>query len=172
VTNTGRISIIQRAAEEGHAIGIHSASHSYSEIYANEEAYFADLYKMQDIIKKHTGQTITLLRFPGGSSNTTSCYYNKGIMTRLTKLVEEKGFTYFDWNVGSNDTGGASTAKQVYNNVVSGIGNKQNSVVLMHDIKSHSVDAVEAIIVWGLENGYTFRPLSPDSYTAHHGVAN
>jgi hypothetical protein len=34
------------------------------------------------------------------------------------------------------------------------------------------VDAVERIIVWALENGYTFLPLKSDSPTAAHGVQN
>ena len=112
-----------------------------------------------------------LMRFPGGSSNTISSF-NPGIMTRLTKAVEEKGFRYFDWNVDSNDAGGARTASKVYSNVVSGIGDKKAAVVLMHDIKSYTIDAIEKIIVWGLDNGYTFLPLTADSPTCHHGVNN
>lgn len=171
VVNTGRYSSLGKLAAAGHTVAIHSASHKFKEIYASEDAYFADLYKMQDIIKKYTGQTATLLRFPGGSSNTISSF-NKGIMTRLTKLVEEKGFVYFDWNVDSMDAGGAKTADKVYRNVVNGVSGKTNSVVLMHDIKSYSVDAVEKIVIWGLKNGYTFKALTPDSPTCHHRVNN
>lgn len=171
VVNTRYISTIQRAAEEGHTIAIHTATHKFSQIYASEEAYFNDLYQMQDIIRNYTGKTADILRFPGGSSNTVSSF-NAGIMSRLTEQVQQKGFAYFDWNVDSNDAGGAKTAAQVYNNVVSGIGKKQNAVVLMHDIKSYSVDAVEKIIVWGLENGYTFRALTKESPTCHHRVNN
>lgn len=171
VVNTRYISTIKRASDEGHTIAIHTATHKFKEIYASEEAYFKDLYKMQEIIKQHTGKTAMLMRFPGGASNTVSSF-NKGIMTRLTKLVEEKGFTYFDWNVDSKDAGGAKTAKQVYNNVVSGIGKKTNAVVLMHDIKTYTIDAIERIIVWGLNNGYTFRALTADSPTCHHRVNN
>lgn len=171
VVNTGYISTIKRASQEGHTIAIHSATHKFKQIYASEDAYFKDLYKMQEIIKNHTGKLATLIRFPGGSSNTVSSF-NKGIMSRLVKQVEEKGFTYFDWNVDSKDAGGAKTAKQVYNNVVSGIGSKENAVVLMHDIKSYTIDAIESIIVWGLKNGYTFRALTSDSPTSHHRVNN
>ena len=48
----------------------------------------------------------------------------------------------------------------------------QNSVVLQHDTQSFSVDAVERIIAWGLCNGYTFKALTHDSPTCHHGVIN
>lgn len=171
VVNTRYISTIERTAREGHTVAIHTATHKFHEVYASEEAYFSDLYKMQDVIQNYTGQTPMLLRFPGGSSNTIS-RFNKGIMTKLTKSVEEKGFCYFDWNVDSDDAGRARSAEEVYSNVVSGIGQKKKSVVLMHDIKSYTIDAIEEIIVWGLDNGYTFLPLSADSPGCHHSVQN
>lgn len=172
VVNTKYIDTIKQIANAGHSIGIHSTTHKFSQIYASEDAYFQDLYTMQDIIKSLTGKESTLLRFPGGSSNTVSANYNKGIMTRLVQLVQEKGFRYFDWNVDSKDAGGAKTATQVFNNVVKGIGNKQYAVVLQHDTKGYSIDAVERIIVWGLENGYTFLPLRFDSPICQHNVKN
>lgn len=172
VVNTKYINTIRRIADEGHSLAIHTTTHKFSQIYASEEAYFNDLYTMQGIIRSLTGQESTLLRFPGGSSNTASKNYNKGIMTRLTQLVQEKGFRFFDWNVDSKDAGGAKTANQVFNNVIQGVSGKQISVVLQHDIKSFSVDAVERIIVWGLENGYTFLPLEQDSPICQHKVRN
>lgn len=172
VVNTPYISKIQRAANEGHVIGIHTATHKFSQVYASDEAYFEDLYKMQGIIEQYTGVKPTLLRFPGGSSNMISVDYNQGIMTRLTAEVEKRGFTYFDWNVDSDDAGRAKTVDKVFENVVNGIGNKQNAVVLQHDIQDFSVEAVEKIIVWGLKNGYTFRSLNADSPTCHHTINN
>ena len=171
VVNTKYIDTITRAAEEGHTIAIHTNTHRYKEIYASEDAFFEDLYAIRRVIAEYTGQEATLMRFPGGSSNTISDF-NEGIMTRLTKAVEEKGFTYFDWNVDSDDAGRARTPARVYQNVVSGIGDKTEAVVLMHDIKSYTVDAIEKIIVWGLDNGYTFLPLTADSPGCHHGINN
>ena len=83
-----------------------------------------------------------------------------------------RGFRYFDWNVDSNDAGGAKSAAEVYENVISGVQRQRVSVVLQHDIKGFSVNAVEQIIQWGLENGYTFLPLGSDSPTAAHDVRN
>ncbi len=174
VVNTGynMDKLLNAIVDGGHSIGMHSVSHEYSEIYASDEAFFKDLYAMQKIIKDKTGVTTTLMRFPGGSSNRVSQNYNKGIMTRLTKAVEDQGFQYFDWNVSSGDAGGVTTADGVFQNVVSGIGSKKNSVVLQHDIMGFSVDAVERIIIWGLNNGYTFKALTPNSPTCHHPVKN
>ena len=171
VVNTAFVGTIADIHKQGHAIGIHTATHVFREVYASEEAYFADMYKMQDIIKEYTGKETMLLRFPGGSSNTIRSA-KKGIMTRLTKLVKEKGFRYFDWNVDSKDTAGAKTPEEVFNYTVKGIGTKDTVILLQHDIKPYSVDAVEDIILWGFENGYTFLPLDMKSPVCEHNVAN
>ncbi len=163
---------IKRASDEGHAIGIHTMTHTYKSIYKSPEAYDKDLYDMQAVIENITGEKTTLLRFPGGSSNTVSRKYCKGIMSYLTQEVEARGFQYFDWNVDSKDAGGAKSSVEVFNNVVSGVRKKNFSVVLQHDIKGFSVDAVENIILWGLDNGYTFLPLDPTSPGCHHHVNN
>ncbi len=44
----------------------------------------------------------------------------------------------------------ANTASQVICNVINGIKGRNISIVLQHDIKKFSVDAVEEIIQWGL----------------------
>lgn len=171
VVNTDYIDVIGRMAEEGHTVGIHTATHVFSQVYKNENAYFEDLYTMRDIIYKLTGKVPDILRFPGGSSNTIS-KFNPKIMTKLVSAVKEHGFQYFDWNVDSDDAGSARTTEKVYQNVINGIGNKDVAVVLMHDIKGYSVEAVEWIIRWGHANGYTFLPLQADSPNCHHPVMN
>ncbi len=167
----GYSDLIGRMADEGHAVGIHTATHDYRTIYASEEAFYNDISQVQALILAETGSETNILRFPGGSSNTVS-RFNKGIMSRLTQSVREAGFQYFDWNVDSNDAGGASSWDEVYENVVNGIYGRRVAVVLQHDIKGFSVDAVESIIIWGLNNGYTFLPLDVTSPGCHHGVNN
>lgn len=171
VVNTGMGSTIGREIREGHSVGVHSATHNYNYIYSSEEAYFADLNRMRDIIYENTGTLTTLIRFPGGSSNTVSSF-NPGIMSRLAQDVTDMGFQYFDWNVDSNDAGGANNSDTVYQNVINGASGRRVSVVLQHDTKGFSVAAVEKILIWGIENGYTFLPLTSSSPTAHHGIAN
>ncbi len=163
---------ISQIAAQGHSVGVHTASHVYEEIYASEEAYFGDFQTIHDLIYEMSGVKSTLMRFPGGSSNRISSNYNPGIMTRLTKLVKDYGLQYFDWNVNSMDAGGAKTAEQVFRNVVNGISGNTCSVVLQHDIHGFSVDAVERIIQWGLANGYTFLPLTPNSPGCHQSIVN
>lgn len=163
--------MIGREYREGHAIGVHTYSHDYYTIYASESAYLDDFNAMQEIIYDQTGSYTRLFRFPGGSSNTVSSF-NTGIMSRLTENMENMGYVYFDWNVASGDAGETKETKQVIENVTDGIAGKRAAIVLQHDIKDFSVAAVEKIILWGLNNGYVFRPLDETSYTAHHGVNN
>ncbi len=167
----------------GHSIGIHSVTHDYASIYSSVDAFIKDLTDMEEIIYQNTGVRTKLMRFPGGSSNGISKQYCKGIMTELVKIVRDMGYQYFDWNVDSDDAGAAKTAEEVFNNVCFGKNNGKpgawrgcedvkNAVVLQHDIKSYSVDAVEMIIQWGLANGYTFKALDMTSPAAHHGTLN
>lgn len=171
VINSDYADLISDIAAEGHSVGIHSVSHDYKTIYASEDAYFSDLHRMQDIIQAKTGTKTTLVRFPGGSSNTVS-RFNEGIMSRLTRALTDMGFQYFDWNVDSDDAGKTRQTEQVFENVIAGVQRHTASIVLQHDVKSYSVDAVEEIICWGLANGYAFLPLDATSPTAHHGINN
>ena len=164
--------LIAEEARRGHTVAIHSYSHKYSEIYSSEEAYFNDLNAMREIIINQTGKAPSIVRFPGGTDNTVSRHYNIGIMSRLTSALSNMGYRYCDWNVSSGDAGGVQTRDSVYNNVTTGIANRNVSVVLQHDIKGFSVDAVEDIIVWGLANGYTFLPLDTSSPMVHSTPAN
>jgi peptidoglycan/xylan/chitin deacetylase (PgdA/CDA1 family) len=163
---------IGEAARRGHSIGIHCYSHWYEKIYASEDAYLADMKKMDNIIFEQTGKRTKLMRFPGGSSNKVSKQYNHGIMTRLEAIIEGRGYHYFDWNVDSNDAGGTTETDQVAQNVISVLQKKNIAVVLQHDSHGYSVAAVEKIICWGLENGYVFLPLTEESPGFHHGIVN
>lgn len=173
VTGAGSDDILRREYNEGHSIGLHTFSHGYSYIYSSTDNFFADLYKIQNRVENATGLKSYLMRFPGGSSNTVSRGYDGGshIMSRLARQVTDAGFAYFDWNISSGDAGGASTSSQVANNVIRALGSG-SYVVLQHDTKGFSVAAVETIIQYGLQNGYTFLPLSMGSPTAHHGISN
>jgi len=163
--------LIGRAFRDGHSIGVHTFSHNYYDIYASEEAFFKDFNAMQEIIYEQTGSYTNLCRFPGGSSNTVS-NFNPGIMSRLSRALDDLGYRYFDWNVSSGDAGGTTRTDEVTGNVIAGCSGLRASVVLQHDIKDYSVAAVENIIIWGLNNGYRFAALDMTSPDAHHGINN
>lgn len=164
--------LIGEAARAGHTVAIHTATHVYSQVYASEDAYFEDLRTQASVIEEETGTWPMLVRFPGGSSNKVSRNYCVGIMTALTQAVQDQGYQYFDWNVASGDAGETTDTDQVFQNVINGIKQHNVSTVLQHDTHKFSVDAVERIIIWGLENGYTFLPLDETSPAVHHRLNN
>lgn len=171
VGNKSRPEFIRQAYEEGHAIGVHTYTHEYKQMYANEEAYFEDFLKTEQVIYEQTGEYTRIFRFPGGSGNTAS-RVNEGIMTRLTQYMTDMGYRYFDWNVASGDCDEGATTETVAAAVKNGIRKKEYPIVLQHDIKYFSVKAVEAVLEWGTENGYTFLPLTLTSPGVHSPLRN
>ena len=129
---------------------------------------------LKNKIKNTTGVNTKLMRFPGGSSNTVSKKYCQGIMTNLTKRVNNEGYRYYDWNVSSEDAGGAYTSTAVYNNVVNYLSKERINVVLMHDAtdKVWTLNALENIIDYGLSHGYKFSNITEDTPLVHHRINN
>lgn len=169
-SNGGSDDLIKREFDEGHLVALHTNSHEYSDVYRSDEAYWNDLNKISDRVERITGQKSKIIRFPGGSSNTVSRRYSSGIMSRLVNDVESKGYTYVDWNVDSRDAEGKG-CDDVYKYATGGLSKSNGNVVLMHDIKSATACALERIIQYGKNNGYTFKTLD-SSVVCHHKTAN
>lgn len=166
--------LLKRMVDEGHTIGLHGYSHEYSKIYTSIDTLMENFYKLEKRVSEATdGYESKFIRFPGGSSNTVSRSFCTGIMTEATSLVEEQGYTYFDWNVDSRDAGGAKTAEEVYNNVIQGISPGTN-IVLMHDSSGHTytLEALEAIIDYCIANNYELKAIDSETKTIHHKTAN
>ena len=160
VTGYGPSDLIKREYDEGHTIALHTYTHSYAEIYASVDNYFNDLNRISDLVYSQIGERPNIIRFPGGSNNTVSNRYSPGIMDTLTNQVLEKGYIYFDWNVSSEDAGGCTTESCVYNGVVNTLSKSRSNIVLMHDVKMYTANALDDIITFAENNGYTFGVLS------------
>lgn len=171
------VPLIAREAKEGHAVGVHTYTHDMKQIYASEEAYWADFNKMHELIKEQTGQDTHIMRFPGGSSNTISSF-NPGIMTRLSEEVVQKGYSYFDWNCSAQDaTSAAPSPAQIVATLQGDVQavTKQGghvSMVLCHDTKKNTVLAMDSFLPWALEEGYAFLPISESSFGSHQKISN
>ena len=164
--------LIKEEYDSGHSIGIHSVTHTYSSVYASDEAFKGDVTRCNSIIKDITGEYTHLYRFPGGSSNTVSMSYSRGIITRMSNWLHDNGYHYFDWNISSGDAGATTSSDGVYNNVISRLSKDRYNVVLMHDTHEYTANAIERIILYGIENGYTFAPITMNTKESHHGIAN
>lgn len=165
---------IIREKNEGHTIALHGYTHTYSELYQSADTCMENFRKIGEQVYKTTGIKSNIIRFPGGSSNTISKKYCEGVMTELVTKVIEAGYRYFDWNVDSDDAGHAKNSQNIYNNVTSLIKPGRNNVVLMHDFVGNykTIDALDSIISWGLEQGYVFRKITDETPMVKHGVNN
>lgn len=66
--------MIKDAYNAGHTIALHTYSHEYSTVYASVDAYFDDLNKVGQMVKKKS-VLYHIIFVSGGSSNTVSRRY-------------------------------------------------------------------------------------------------
>ena len=157
-----------RILAEGHTLGMHSYSHKYSVIYSSMDAYREDVNAISSFLEQKTGLRPKFYRFPGGSSNDVS----DNNMQDMLHFLSSEGYTYYDWNVSSEDA--SRTMKDtnvIVKNVVNGIGDKTNSVVLMHDstAKRTTVEALPIILETLQQKGNVeFLPITENTKQIYH----
>lgn len=151
---------LRAIAADGHAIGVHSATHEYEKIYASVEAFLDDFYEAWDIIREATGITTEIFRFPGGSNND----FNEDTRDAIIAEMSRRGFRFFDWNVDSYDVTGA-TWTQMYNSIPMEVRGNYRSIVLMHDspTRQNTVLVLEDVIKVLLDEGYKFDKINSDT---------
>lgn len=170
-----KLPLLQRMIDEGHTIGLHAYDHEYDVCYSTDDAYLDGITKLRDKLQEDLGYQAFCLRFPGGSSNTISRHYNEGIMSRLAEQVPDLGMEYYDWNVDSGDANGNHIPDDtLVANTTSELRKGKSNIVLMHDTdaKQTTVQALQAIIDYGKENGYHFEAIDRDTPPVHHPINN
>lgn len=155
------VPLIEEIHKRGHTVAVHTLTHKW-DVYDSVDSYLADFNAMNAIIEKYTGAPTRIFRFPGGTNNGVSKSHCKGIMTTLSKQMVENGYTYFDWNVSTNDTH-LTDPSDIINSLIGQIKNRNRSMVLGHDIKKGTVEAMEGFIEYALKNGYTFEAIKEDT---------
>lgn len=165
--------VIKRMYEENHTVALHTATHNYSYIYSSLDNYFNDLNKIRSDVFNIIGTKPRIIRLPGGSSNSISKKYSKGIMTNIINKLNEDDFYYFDWNIDSMDASGHIPKESIYENVVNKIHSGTN-IILMHDssTKQTTKDALKDIIIYAKKNGYTFAKITKNTKPIHHHINN
>lgn len=157
----------KRIIDEGHVLGMHSYSHKYSEIYASKDSFIRDLDRISDLVFEETGTRPRIYRFPGGSSNNVS----RVPMKELMAVLEERGITYYDWNVLSGDaTNPTLPTQDIINNSLDNIGYYEEAMILFHDLsnKTTTVEALPQIIEALLERGITIAPIDENTMLIQH----
>lgn len=155
--------LVKEEFDRGHTIGLHSYTHDYDSIYSSAEAYFEDLNLIGQAVAEQIGFVPCFIRFPGGSA----CDTNNSLMQYLTEEVQNRGYQYYDWNQSSADGGTEQDPGLLF---AAATNDPEDTILLlMHDTtyKEPSLKALPAIIEFYLSEGYEFRPITRDSFTAH-----
>ncbi len=156
--NTNVKEKLKYIADNGHAIGIHSATHDYEKIYASVDAFLDDFYEAWMIVYNATGIKTPIFRFPGGSNTTYNAETRDEIIAEMTR----RGFRFYDWNVQSNDILGHTWA-QMYHTILNGVENQYRSIVLFHDRSNGGVNVLDDIIGALQKKGYKFDKINDNT---------
>ena len=150
--------LYQRMLDEGHEIGNHSYTHSYSRLYNPDDlqTFRDDVNTARSFIWENFGYLTVTYRFPGGMMGRRA-----SIVDPRRAILEDMGYSYFDWNI---DTGDANSnqrdksAAALTNNVLNNTRGRDRIIVLLHDTsdKTTSLEALPAIISGLREQGYVF----------------
>lgn len=57
-------SSIKKAYKQGNTIALHTYTHDYATVYSSTDAYFEDLQKISDMVKKHYRKSTKIHTFP------------------------------------------------------------------------------------------------------------
>lgn len=146
----GREEVLRRIAAEGHTIGVHSQTHIYRSIYSSDEALLKDVDACAETIRRVTGITSRVYRFPGGGGKRKE---------EQTALLRRKGYRVVGWNAvcGDEEIAGAGS-EDLYRAAVRTSAGKEPIVLLCHDSATHraTAEALPAIIAHFKAEGYTF----------------
>lgn len=149
-----RKEILQRTFDDGHAIGIHTYSHEYKQIYASSSALLGDIRRCQKSIREILPEwNSDLYRFPGGEA---------GLSESLVSAVKNAGYRICSWNASVEDAVSPNaSAEDLYNNAVRSAGEKNHVILLLHDGVGYreTVRALPKIIDYFRGKGYTFQHL-------------
>jgi peptidoglycan/xylan/chitin deacetylase (PgdA/CDA1 family) len=137
--------ILKREATEGHQIGNHTFDHA--KLTGAPRAKVEDeLIRTQEAILQVTGTAPTILRPTYGYSD-----------KQVNEIAKQMGLAQILWTVDTVDWKDRNTAL-VKKRVLAGA--KPGHIVIMHDIRPTSVDAVPDILTTLSKQGYAFVTVS------------
>ena len=159
--------LYKRIVDEGHTLCMHSYSHRYNEIYSSVDAFTKDLDRISDLLYEQTGVRPVYYRFPGGSSNSVS----RIPMSDFIEVLDERGITYYDWNVVAGDaTNPMLPAEKIVENSLCDLNEFEEAMILFHDLsnKTSTVEALPEIIEAIQEKDIPIEPIDENTMIIQH----
>lgn len=147
---TNSIQYISDIAAAGHSIGVYSYTNNLSRIYNSFEAFDDDFGKIQEVVSRATGNFTNLMRFPSGSATTY------GQTVELQSYYENEGFRVIRWTADPGDGYTMAGAGTLADAAVASIREGYDNIIRLHDNSDATAAALEDIILWSLNNDYTF----------------
>ena len=160
-------------SERGHALGCHSFTHVYADIYSSADALESEVDRWEDAAARagvHLPET-KLFRFPGGS---THPYLTEELSAEMKEMLRERGYLFFDWNVVTNDAllslrdEGVSAVDYILGNFEETLETCLGQIdgrpglpiiVLMHETVPETVELLPSIVASLTARGYSFGSL-------------
>ncbi|MGN0990275.1 MAG: polysaccharide deacetylase family protein [Candidatus Ventricola sp.] len=139
--------------EAGYPIGYHSMAHSYSYLKEDARNISADLERFTGVMREVVGEAFEtdLFRFPGGSTSYSNYAH---------RYVAAQGYAWFDWNGMTGDTLPNMNAEKVEQYALKTSGSQDVIILLAHEGKRKTRDALVGIVEHYRALGYEFRTLS------------
>ena len=136
---------LQRMANEGHEIGMHSCCHDYMQKMTKQEV-LEDLTDCAQAVTECCGTAPTIFRPPGG-------LYSQDLLD----AAKDFGTAVILWSVDPRDWEQGS-GKNVYHTVVEDAF--PGAIILMHELSENSVDCALRAIDTLMAQGYCFCTVS------------
>lgn len=155
-----RDALLRWQATSGHAIQNHTYTHAIGKgLYDSVDSFITAVKQQDETVFNATGMHTDVVRFPAGSYY---CKYRKDSIAALKEL----GYGWIDWSANAYDSGNtAHLAPKTAVNVIWQVRQEQISVVLMHDWRLSTLDALEKIVTTLQAENYLFLPLFKESST-------
>ncbi len=158
---------VERIADAGHEIGVHTFFHPDIEKVSDFRRTY-EVNATQRLISVITGRRTRLFRLPYGRASGPVV----GAQAAIVETMNDEGYLVVGTDISPPDwkaTGSVAIAAHVSEAVLAGKGN----VIVMHDAggdRSETVEALPAIIETLRRNGYEFVPLGELAGLSHDDV--
>lgn len=127
---------LKTEAEQGCEIGCHTYNHT-TLTTASDATIRSEISRTNELIKKYSGQTVRIVRAPGGSVN-----------SHVKSVVS---YPLVNWSVDTRDWSNRSSSV-TYSNFKNSV--RDGSIVLMHDLYPSTAEATKSIVAYLRQNGY------------------